>query len=296
MGLRKTVAQRPALRRAAYAALRGRARLGRPGRTPRILVNSVPKAGTHLLMGVLDALPGVRSSWTHLGARELVRSDVHNAPVLLNSADHLDWERVRRRLCAAKLGQYSTGHLFPYPELFAVLAELDYRVVFVNRDPRDIVVSMSAYRIDLKRHPQRTRYEGLPDFEARLLATIAGFEPVGSLPGSAPFGERLASYVGWLNAPLTIVSRFEQLVGPRGGGSKTAQIEGIGQIADHIGLPLTNAEVEPIAATTWSASSATFRVGASGGWREVFTDRVTNAFRAQVGDDLLRTFGYEPEY
>ena len=295
MSLRRTVAKHPRLRNAAYGALRGRARLARGGDSPTVLVNSVPKAGTHLVTTMLEAFPDLRPSWMHVAVREFGLQERAAQPVLLDREEDVDQGKLARTLRRPKRGQYVTGHLFPYPSLLRELAELDYRVVFVTRDPRDIVVSMAAYMTNLGRHPQSRRFtEELQDPEARLLATIEGYPARGSAWAGPPFGRRLAAYEPWLRLPGTTVCSFERLVGPKGGGDESVQVDEILRVAEGIERPLTRTQAERIAAQTWSTQSATFRAGTVGGWRDAFTPAVTRAFREQVGDDLLRSFGYEP--
>ena len=118
-------------------------------------MNSVPKAGTHLLMTALDAFPGVRISGLHLMKRRVLLDDSE----MVESDPNVDWELVRRLSSRrAKSGQYVTTHFWGYEELFDILNELEYASLFVVRDPRDIVVSNAAYMARLRRHPAHQRF------------------------------------------------------------------------------------------------------------------------------------------
>lgn len=283
------------MRNAAYSALRARARLTPAGPPPRVLVNSIPKAGTHLLTAALEHVPNLRPAWVHVATREVAAAEREEQPLLLDSQDHMDRHRLAEMLRRPKYGQYATAHLFPYPALLDDLDDLRYRVVFMVRDPRDVVVSMTAYRGSLSRHPQRRRYrEALRTDEARLLATIEGVPGDEFGPASPSFGRRLSAWAPWLSAPNTLSCRFEDLVGPRGGGSTRAQVDTIRRIGDHIDRPLDEEQATAIVSRTWSPKSPTFRAGKVGGWRAHFSGRVRDAFAREVGDELLRTFGYDP--
>jgi hypothetical protein len=87
--------------------------------------------------------------------------------------------------------------------------------------------------------------------------------------------------------------RFEDLIGGRGGGSGTTQIDTIKAIGEHIGQPLTGEQAAEIAERAWSPTSATFRAGVTGEWRDRFDQTTLDAFNDSVDDELLHAFGYK---
>ena len=270
--------------------LRLRARLARPSKGPRIFVNSLPKAGTHLLMTALDSFPEIRFGGVHFMKRR-VMLDHSDIP---ERSTHVDWELTRRVLDrAAKNGQYVTSHIWGHDELFEILDELGYVSLFVIRDPRDIVISTAAYITRLRRHMHHHRFvdEYHSDAE-RFLAIINGYPPGPEGPGRLSLKDKLEGFSPWLTRPGVMCCRFEDLVGERGGGSSTAQLAAIAEIGGHVGLSVSAAEAARIADEAWSPGAATFRAGVTGEWRRTFDQDTLDAFRASIDADLLSAYGY----
>jgi len=278
LNIRRLAAGSGSIRGLGYAAVRARARIARPGAPPRVLVNSFPKSGTHLVTTALEQFPDMRYS---------------GILVLPGESPELDWDELRRLLAGAKHGQYAVGHLWPEPEVLEILEDLGYRVLLPVRDPRDIAISTAMYAARNRRHPHHRRYSERYTTDAdRILAAITGFAPDGLGPGAPSMGPPLYTFAPWLHAPATLVCRFEDLVGEPGGGSRAAQIGVIREIGEHIARPVTEQDAERIATRTWSSASTTFRRGAVGEWRTRFDERHRDAFDREVGDVLLVAYGY----
>lgn len=294
---RRQLARHAAVRSAAYRILRARALLARGGAPPRVLVNTFPKAGSHLLTSALDQFADLRPAWLHLVAPDFMPGDPYPPDDNVSEVEALiDWRRLRVTLQRAKSGQYATSHLLPFPSLYKELDALGYRVVFGFRDPRDIVVSAAAYLSTLPRHPQFRRYtEKLTTPEERMIVTLRGAHTDRWGPGFPSLGGRLWAYVPWLQAEQAVCCRFEDLVGARGGGSDDAQLAAIRSIAEHLNRPLDDEDARRVASKAWSTKTATFRSGQIGGWRTKFTPLVHEAFADEVGDALLLAYGYTPE-
>jgi hypothetical protein len=269
-----------AVRAVALPLYRANARL-HPGPPPRVLANSLPKSGTHLVTALLDRLPDMRYSGHHLTAYDVTRNGT------------TDWTALRRRLASVRTGQYVSAHLPAWPELFEMLGELGYRCLFAVRDPRDAAVSDMHYIMRFPQHPLHDRLRAMPSDDERLTAVITGMggERAG-LPLLESMPERLDAYLGWLGAPATRPVRFERLVGSRGGGDAGTQHREIAEIAQHVGRPLTPAQVAEVAAAVWSPGSSTFRRGAIGDWVEHFTDE-HRALVARLAGRQLAALGYE---
>ena len=252
---------------------------------PPILVNSVPKSGTHLLTSFLDRFPKVMYSGEH---RNQFKSEGRT------SSAEMDWKQVRRWLQSQRKGQYCTTHFIAAEPLFAALEEFQFASLFVVRDPRDIVVSHAHYVVGLKRHFLHEYYTRMLP-EDRLMASIVG------IPGSAgrplllsSIGSRLASFAGWLHHPGTLVLRFEDLVGAAGGGDALSQRRAIDDIARHISRPLDDAQRRRVVAGVHAKDSATLRRGVIGDWKNHFTDEHRAAFAEVAGPQLVE-WGYETD-
>jgi hypothetical protein len=242
-------------------------------------------------MEALDGIPQVRYSGFHLLKHRVVGDDTD----LVERNSNVDWTQVRTLLDRnAKNGQYVTAHTWAHPELFRILGEIGYVSMFVVRDPRDIVISEAAYMTRLSRHPQHHRFvHELHSDQERFLAIIQGFPASQNCPGSVSLAERLQGYAPWLSQPNVVTCRFEDLIGPSGGGSAAAQVRTLVTIGEHIGCSLSPAEAERLAERIWSPNAATFRAGKIGQWREQFDESTRAAFDGSISDELLAAYGFQ---
>lgn len=238
---------------------------------PRVLLNSVPKSGTHLVESALERFPLMRNA----GWRTLMSWDSANDDVL-------------RRLRGIGRGKFATAHLTASPEIWSTVKAQGVKVVFVIRDPRDVVVSRYKYatEIDLTHFAHET-FRDLPDDRSRLMASIRGVP--GVLP---PIGESLARFAPWLGHDDVYVCRFERLVGARGGGEDQQQRAEMNDIAEFLGIEVTDEDLDRICELTFSTRSSTYRKGQIGGWRAHFEPEHVVAFK-EAAANMLVTFGYE---
>ena len=95
---------------------------------PRVLINSVPKAGTHLLEKALDHFHLLRNA----GKKTLSCWDSPDRSTLA----------ILRRI---KKGQVLNAHFTAQKEILDTIDEKKILVLFIIRDPRDIVVSRFKY-------------------------------------------------------------------------------------------------------------------------------------------------------
>jgi hypothetical protein len=292
--LGKAVTERPALRKIAIPAYRAYARAMVFNRGPRVLAVSMPKAGTHLLAALLSNLPQMMFSGRHHVLRDFELPDARPPGERqgLNESE-LDWQRFERALAAVRKGQYLTAHFAALPKLVSLLAELEYRTIVMMRDPRDVAVSSVFYITRLERHPLHERFTTeLKDFNERLMASIVGLPATRDRRGLASIGRRIGRYQRWQEVPNVLVCRFEDLVGPSGGGSAEAQRGAIAAISEHVQRHLSPARIDAVAAKTWSQKSSTFRKGAIGDWTNHFSEEHRRAFKEIAGAQLVE-LGYE---
>jgi sulfotransferase 6B1 len=236
---------------------RGLARLTLRREGAPVFANSLPKAGTHVLAEALQSMPDLRFSGWH--------TDELDHP----QGCSIEASRLGRAIRSVPGGQFMTGHHPYYFELASLLRRRGFRCIFVIRDPRDIVVSHALYVTygDL-RHPLHRRYTELYETDGeRITASIEGFGASRYGPGLPSIGGRLALYSGWLCDPVCKTVRFEDLIGPRGGGEDSLQFATVDAIAGHIGRPLSGEGVRRVALRAWNPRSRTFREGRQGGWQ-----------------------------
>jgi hypothetical protein len=208
----------------------------------------------------------------------------------------LDEPRLRRFLGGCPQGMFVTAHARFHPVLRDLIGELRFRQILVLRDPRDVVVSGMFFQ---KREPWLLHHkyytEALESDEERIMATIRGFGlDVATDHPRASIREIFEGYIPWLDDPSTLVVRFEDLVGPRGGGVSEKQLDEIKRIGDFVERPLSRERAQRIAQKMYSKGSLTYRKGIVGDWRNHFTEDHQRVFKEVAGDILIR-LGYEKD-
>lgn len=102
------------------------------------------------------------------------------------------------------------------------------------------------------------------------------------------------AYLPWSQAVNCYTVKFEDLIGPRGGGTRAKQIKAIFAIANHIEQPITITLLQNIINNLFSNTSPTFREGIIGSWKKYFTAKHKELFKA-IANDLLIQLNYEKD-
>lgn len=238
----------------------------------RVLVNSLPKAGTHLVESLLDVCP-----WVINNKKRTIREQ--------------EFRVVRDKLRRIRPGFFQTAHLGFRRELLEYLESQGIKVIEVVRDPRDVVVSrwkyISGVHVAHKAHRELMR---IRDDEARLSACILGIPNV-----IKPIGEVLREHKAWLSDRYSLVVRFEDLIGPRGGGTRELQLKVIKDVLTYLGFDSDDAVVEDMAKQVFSENSITFSDPGINKWKRYFSDEQKVAFKNSAGKELI-AFGYEESF
>lgn len=167
------------------------------------------------------------------------------------------------------------------------------KIIFPIRDPRDRVVSY-AYKVKKLSPKARasiadltfdviTQY-GMVNYN--YLVRIPFYKKIGD------FSEYYKIYFPWFNYPHLLIIFFEDLVGPKAGGSREKQLATIQKIAEFIEIDASENEIEYVADNLWGDTSS-FRDSKIGRWKDVFTDRHREAFKKTCMAQFLIDFGYE---
>jgi hypothetical protein len=299
----------------------------------KLVANSVPKSGTHLLDRLLillrvelvnfggikphpvgdgrfplvhrrlRALLGLRKPEDVMGigsylvegglfppARKLVRVwGPEKVTVGVDFPQQISRRWLGQRLARVADGQFITAHCIYTPQLADLFREKGMKTVSILRDPRDVAVSQLHYIKRLKQHPIHEAFVALPSDHERLLFSIRG----GTLGGRQMLSldERYRRFSGWAKDEGSVVVKFEDLVGPEGGGSAEAQRRAVGRVAKHLGLEADEEMLSAVGENIFGAGQ-TFRKGQIGGWREEFSAEHERA-AAEVVGPLLVELGYE---
>ncbi len=170
---------------------------------------------------------------------------------------------------------------------------------FIIRDPRAMLVSM-AYMVKDGRLGEHA------DVEAIIWDLIDGrqksFVPWGvTIHNAYPLIWEMGVtqfyklFLPWMNADKFLTIRFEDLIGSKGGGGGTLQLQTINAIAQHIGISLPPEKIVAVRDELFGRS-ITFREGKIDGWKKHFTSEMKAAYKAVPGaNQLLIDLGYEKD-
>lgn len=261
----RKVRQSPRLRPAAIAAYRAVDRMLPEGAGPRVLANSMPKSGTHLLASLLDGLGDLRF------AGHLVTFDCND-----RQQPEQPLGDLVRRLGGLRNGRYLGGHLIADDLVQDRVAASGVKLLTILRDPRAVTVSGANYVLEATQ--LRDRDEALkifPDKEAILRAMVVGHGEPGEKFHFPEIGERYAAYAAWWDSPVGLTVRFEDLIGGRGGGSDDEQVERVATILQFLGYGADLDTSRRLAARLFSEKAITFRTGRIDSWREELPPALT---------------------
>ncbi|MEM1126794.1 MAG: hypothetical protein AAGI71_09100 [Bacteroidota bacterium] len=210
---------------------------------PPVLANSIPRAGTNLLLRALYLHPRLH--------RRLQRTS-NNDPL----------KRLTALLQPMQQGQVVAAHLYHEATRAALLNRFGVCHVLMVRHPRDIVVSNLVYltRKD-PRHRLHAYYNRLQTNAERIQVMLVGI-PAHELPdGCAALGldRQLMAVLPWFQDPACLIVRYENLVGPHGGGTADRQRVALRALYAHTGLEgAEEKQVETVRRRLFSRVSRTF--------------------------------------
>lgn len=220
--------------------------------SPPIVVNSVPKSGTHLLLQITRALPNARYFGSFIAQTPTMARQVRPQ------------SKISRLIEQIAPGEVLAAHLHYTTETAAALNQKNTVHLFIHRDPRDIVISESHYLANMNKwHSLHKYFKAEPDVQQRIQMAIEGLEQTAIYPD---IGARMKSYFGWRDDPNCIDIRYEDLIDP---DKRIGQLKRIiaawqskgGQCADEKKL------LQSLVAAIDPRLSHTFHKGGAARWR-----------------------------
>jgi len=276
----RRVRRSPALRPPAIAAYRAldRMRPAPPG--PRVIANSMPKSGTHLLAGLLDQLDGMRSAGRFVAFYEADRDTPEARFKILD-----------KTLRGLRDSHYIGGHLIHDDRVEQKIKDSGVSLVTILRDPRAVVASGFHYVRDTPHMKMREQaLELFPDEDAMWHGLVFGIGEPGDVFYQPEIGARYRAFVDWVDSKVAHTVRFEDLIGDQGGGSDDRQLKTVLGILDHLGHSPESAD--EIARRLFSEKSATFRSGSVDSWRKDLPDGLADEIAERCADSMDR-LGYQ---
>jgi hypothetical protein len=266
---------------------------------PKVLLNGPGKSGTHLLSDCLSLMPKMMFSGRHFALPNFFAGPARSPNSRSRqpgSPPPLDVTRLKKYMERCPQGMFVTAHATFHPDFSDLIKELRFKHILLLRDPRDIAVSHAFYMMQDTLHQHHRYYaETLKSDEERLMASIRGFrEGDGVEKPLLPIGELYGAFLPWMDDPSTLVVRYEDMLGPRGGGDAEKQLDEIERIGGFVERPLDREGAQLIARKMYGKGSLTFRRGKAGDWQNHFTEAHKHAFKEVAGDLLIR-LGYEED-
>ncbi|MBA54426.1 MAG: hypothetical protein CMK89_08230 [Pseudomonadales bacterium] len=166
---------------------------------PPILVNSIPKSGTHLLMQIVSALPSALDSGNFIASTPSFTMREANTEAISMRIEKL----LPNEICG--------GHIF-YHELYnESIKSTNALHLFIYRDPRDICISEAHYLSDMNRwHRLHRPFSSLTTLKDRVDLSIYGMPDRRELYYPSIL-ERYERFLPWLDQPNVLPIKFEDL-------------------------------------------------------------------------------------
>ena len=265
----------------------------------RFVINSLPKAGTNLLGKAVGLFTGVQRQKAANLYYDVMRAhhttDVSvpgTVPVGVGSPLRVPLTVIEDVLHLLQPGCYGLWHVPFSDELSDVLVHMQIKMAVMMRDPRDVVISQANYARTQSKHRLYAFYQSLSETEC-ILKSITGVEPTSEHDGLVDIDQRCRSIIDWKTCPNALLTSFEKLVGPQGGGTQDDQLDELRQIANHLGFWRSKGEISQVAERLFGGTN-TFRKGQIGGWRDQFSKEHKRVFKSVTGS-LLIDLGYEQD-
>jgi hypothetical protein len=249
---------------------------------PPVIINSFPKSGTHLLLQIAQAFPGVHD-WGNFAA---------------SLGSSFFYHKVNESTLCGKLrrlapGELCGGHIFYSEQMRKTTEQTNAVHLFIYRDPRDVAVSEAYYLTNMNKWHRLSKYfRNLPDMQSRIMFAIAGGREADFSYYYPDIKKRFADYQNWLSDGNTLAVRYEDLISER-------RPEVVREIVKFY-LKKSNADVDQDYCVRSALDninpnkSHTYRKGKKGGWRNEFTDEHKKAFK-EIAGDLLIGLKYEKD-
>tara|TARA_B100001113_G_C21104024_1_gene620021 strand:- start:1295 stop:2173 length:879 start_codon:yes stop_codon:yes gene_type:complete len=274
----------------------------------KVLVNSVTRNGVHLVGSVLDIIGMKTPTYgfikkkkvqlnfrtSHHPLNYFVRWSNKKIPISIGSPQMVRQNLVERICSKVKDGEYMLSHI-PYSlAMEKILINLKWKNIVIIRDPRDQCASVLNKLKKKKNNPaSHYLYQNLRTDSDRIKALINGYDGSNNLRGMVSLETMYRSVLEWQEKGNFIFIKFEDLIGPNGGGNLDNQKATIIQILKHINYDhFDNDEIVERIGHHCFGSTNSFWKGQIGNWKNVFDKEIAKIFENNISD-LLNQLGYE---
>jgi hypothetical protein len=230
---------------------------------------TLAKSGSHLIHKALFEITGQKGVWASSG------------------------DSIRRKISKK---QYLWTHFCVSPQLEKHLSPI--KKIILIRDLRDVCISAANAIYEDITKSAHTPKNYLPDFcqlsfSARLACVLKEDCQMKAMDDALVwnFSNSFPQAVSFAKNPQVLVCKYEELVGPNGGGTLEAQYAAIQKIGDFLGICLKMREIKRIASVIYG-NSRTFRKGKIENWKMEFDAVHKDLFKDRFNSYLIE-LGYE---
>lgn len=168
-------------------------------RRPPVLVNSLPKSGTHLLLQIARALPETDYFGSFIAQRPSTSTRVRSDAEI---------ERMIDRITP---GEVVPAHVHFSERTAASLKQRNVLHLFIHRDPAAVILSEVAYLSDMARwNALHARFAALKTIQERIDLAIDG----DGSPEYPDAAARFAPFLDWCARDDVVSLRYEDLMNP----------------------------------------------------------------------------------
>jgi hypothetical protein len=283
-------------------------------KSARILVNSLPKSGTHLLTKAVELFgyhdfaenvkgltPKTPINFDYREVKKALKNPSLDADgaICIGSLSPLYVRPsiFRQWLKPVESKAYIVGHLSYSPLLSPLLTDLNYHHFFIIRDPRAVLPSLLSFILNPQGIPKKHFLEA--DLKQMSSAQRLDFILEGGYAPKAnatikSFANVYREMLKWQQEPRCLMIRFEELVGEQGGGSNEKQQQVVKKMADYLKLPFNDTIVDNLN-TLYNPASPTFRIGRVDSWKSSLKAETIKRLTTYC-KPLCQEAGYENEH
>ena len=274
----------------------------------KVLINSVTRNGVHLVGSVLEIIGMTYGNYGFIKRKKVqlnfrtsqhpsnyfVRWAKEKAPISIGSPRMVRLKLIERLCAKIKDSEFLISHI-PYSHAMEMLLkDLEWKNIVIVRDPRDQCASV-LHKLKIKKNNPASfyLYEQLKTDSDRIKALIDGYDGLHNTRGMVSLETMYKSVMAWKGKGNFIFVKFEDLIGPKGGGTLERQKTTIVQILKHLEYEhYDNDEIVEWIGNHCFGMTNSFWKGQAGNWKSVFDKEISDIFKNNIVD-LLDQLGYD---
>ncbi len=280
----------------------------------KIMANSLPKSGTHLLIKLLKELnferkqPGLSAAMIRMTQRNPFRrlstfvkkcscnsSNGEHFKIDLDNLDNcIKKKHLDKYLLSIDENQFISAHV-PYTlELDNYLSLHNIKMIYIIRDPRAVLLSYYNHQSTDKNYDLYYFFKN-KTLEESYLPILNGIKGNGDIVLTS-LKERVNNSKGWINSANVCAIHFETLIGSKGGGCAVTQQNEIKKILKYLsGSSYKNFDIDNLANKIFDTKAPTFKNGQIDKWKTTLSEVMIKKVEEKLATEI-EELGYELVY